>query len=150
MIRATVPDQQSLRRASETSSSRMSCAMSPSRSKGSKQSRPSLMAADVTGRSLPANTSNKSRFEAGCNGESDKLAWAGVCALAQRLTRYGAQKARLESGQLPLAHAMVIGATARLVAPADLAPFLGSAPLCLGLWRRRGSFQLPLAFLGGA
>ena len=54
MIRATIPDQQSLRSASETLSSRMLCAASPSRSKGSKQSRPRLIAADVTGRSLPA------------------------------------------------------------------------------------------------
>ena len=68
MIRATIPDQQSLRRASKTSLSRMSCAVSPSRSKGSKQSRPRPMAADVTACSLPANTSKKSRFEAGCNG----------------------------------------------------------------------------------
>ena len=110
MIMATIPDQQSLRRASKTSLSRMSCAMSPSRSKGSKQSP----------MSLPGR----------------------VCvALVRRLAR-----ARLESGQLPLAHAMVktargplwgkaggsnygahvgeralvISATARLVAPADL------------------------------
>ena len=79
MIRATIPDQQSLRSASKTLSSRMSCAVSPSRSKGSKQSRPRLMAADVTGCSLPANTSKKSRFEAGCNCESDELARAGAC-----------------------------------------------------------------------
>ena len=46
--------------------------------------------------------------------------------------------------------ALVISANARLVAPADLAPFIGSAPLCLGLWRWRGSFGFPLAFLGGA
>ena len=81
IIRATIPDQQSLRRASKTTLSRMSCAVSPSRSKGSKQSRPRLMAADVTGCSLPANTSKKSPFEAECNGDSDELAWAGVCGL---------------------------------------------------------------------
>ena len=38
IIMATIPDQQSLRRASKTLLSRMSCAVSPSRSKGSKQS----------------------------------------------------------------------------------------------------------------
>ena len=46
--------------------------------------------------------------------------------------------------------ALVVSANARLVAPADLAPFIGSAPLCFGLWRWRGSFGFPLAFLGGA
>ena len=46
--------------------------------------------------------------------------------------------------------ALVISATARLVAPANLSTFICSAPLCLGLWRRRGSFGFPLAFLGGA
>ena len=65
MIRATIPDQQSLRSASKTLLSRMLCVASPSRSKGSKQSRPRLIAADVTGCSLPANTSKKSRLEAG-------------------------------------------------------------------------------------
>ena len=44
--------------------------------------------------------------EAGCNGESDKLAWAGVCGLGRALGSLR-WKARLESGQLPLAHAMV-------------------------------------------
>ena len=124
-------------------------------------------------------------------------------ALATRLARYGAHRARLESGQLPPAYAMVntahggqgrprfgcpilrrskiravsrvfavvhggvlllaahygahvgemalvVSANARLVAPADLAPFIGSAPRCFGLWRWRGSFGFPLAFLGGA
>ena len=75
MIRATIPDQQSLRSALKTLSSRMLRAAS----KGSKQSRPRLMAADVTGRSLPANTSKKSRLEAGCKCESDELACAGAC-----------------------------------------------------------------------
>ena len=46
--------------------------------------------------------------------------------------------------------AVVIGATARLVAPANLSTFIRSAPICLGLWRRRGSFGFALAFLGGA
>ena len=59
IIRATIP-----------TLSRMSCAVSP----GSKQSRPRLMAAHVTGCSLPANTSKKSLFEAECNGDSDELA----------------------------------------------------------------------------
>ena len=45
---------------------------------------------------------------------------------------------------------LVICAAARLVAPANLTPFIGSAPLCLGLWRWRGSLGLPLAFLSGA
>ena len=112
-------------------------------------------------------------------------------ALARRLARHGANRARLESGQHPLAHAvvrtahearcgarlgqhgcpilcrskiraisrvfvvihggvlllaayygarvgeraLVISATARLVAPANLAPFLGSAPLCFAMAR---------------
>ena len=43
IIRATIPDQQSLRRASKTTLSRMSCAVSPSRSKGSKQSTPAYL-----------------------------------------------------------------------------------------------------------
>ena len=70
MIRATLPDQQSLRSASKTLSSRMSCAASLLTSKGSKQSRSRLMAADVTGCSLPANTSKKSCFQARCNCQS--------------------------------------------------------------------------------
>ena len=85
MIRATIPDQQSLRSASKTLSSRMLCAASPSRSKGSKQSRLRLIAADVTGCSLPANTSKKSRLEAGCKCESDELACAGACGAGSGL-----------------------------------------------------------------
>ena len=54
MINTTIPDQHSLRR----------CAVLPSRSKGSKQSRPRLMAADVTRCSLPENTSKSNFFEA--------------------------------------------------------------------------------------
>ena len=79
IINTTIPDQQSLRRASKTSLSSMSCALFPSRSKGSKQSRPRLMAADVTGCSLPANTPKKSFLEAECSGGSDALAL--VCGL---------------------------------------------------------------------
>ena len=37
------------------------------------------MVADVTGRSLPANVQK----EAGCNGDSDELAWAGVRGLGE-------------------------------------------------------------------
>ena len=101
MIRATIPDQQSLRSASKTLSSRMLRAASPSRSKGSKQSRPRLMAADVTGCSLPANTSKKSRFEAGCNCESDELAWAGACGVGLGLgsLRCAAGKAGVRAGR---------------------------------------------------
>ena len=43
--------------------------------------------------------------------------------------------------------ALLVSANARLVAPADLAPFIGNAPLCFGLWRWRGSF---VAGRGGA
>ena len=126
------------------------------------------MAADVTGCSLPANTSKKSRFEAGCNCESDELARAGVCGFGQALgsLRCAEGKAGVRAvcpgpcdGEHLLAayygthvgeRALVISATARLVAPANLSTFICSAPLCLGLWRRRGSFGFPLAFLGGA
>ena len=46
--------------------------------------------------------------------------------------------------------AAVISATACLVTPANLSTFICSAPICLGLWRRQGSFGFALAFLGGA
>ena len=39
--------------------------------------------------------------------------------------------------------ALVISANARLVAPADRAPFIGSAPLCLRLWRWQNYFGFP-------
>ena len=81
IINTTIPDQHSLRRASKTALSSMSCAVFPSRSKGSKQSRPRLMAANVTGCSLPENTSKNNFFEAECNGGSDELALASMCGL---------------------------------------------------------------------
>ena len=76
MIRATTPDQQSLRSASKTLSSRMLCAASPSRSKGSKQSRPRLMTS--LGAVCLQTRPKKSRFEAGCKCDSDELACAGA------------------------------------------------------------------------
>ena len=39
------------------------------------------MAADVTGCSLPANTSKINFFEAACNGGSDELVLASACGL---------------------------------------------------------------------
>ena len=47
IINTTIPDQHSLRRASKTSLPSMSCAVFPSSSKGSKQSRPRLVSAGV-------------------------------------------------------------------------------------------------------
>ena len=78
----------------KTLSSRMLCAASPSRSKGSKQSRPRLIAADVTGCNLPANTSKKSRLEAGCKCESDELACAGRAGFAMVCGRQGWRQGR--------------------------------------------------------
>ena len=96
MIRATVPDQQSLGSASKTLSSRMSCAVSPSRSKGSKQSRPRLMAADVTG----LQTRRKGaalRLDATVSLMS--LPGRACVALAKRWVRHGVRKARLASAR---------------------------------------------------
>ena len=75
MINTTIPDQHSVRRL-QTLRCPVCHAVLPSRSKGSKQSRPRLMAADVTGCSLPENTSKSNFFEAECNGGS---ALASVC-----------------------------------------------------------------------
>ena len=58
--RAINPDQHSLSRASKTVLSRISCSRLWSKSKGSKQSKPRLTAAEVTGCNRPAKTSSRS------------------------------------------------------------------------------------------
>ena len=44
--------------------------------------------------------------------------------------------------------ALVVSAKACLIASAGFAPFVCGAPLCFGLGRGQGSFELPLSFLG--
>ena len=115
MIRATIPDQQSLRSASKTLSSRMLRAASPSRSKGSKQSRPRQVAADVTGCNLPANTPKRAVWRLGASASPMSLFVRVHVAQAQGWVCYGVWQARLASGPFALAPVRVnCGARHRL------------------------------------
>ena len=112
------------------------------------------MAADVTGCSLPANTSKNNFFEAECNGSSDEFALASVCGLG-------------------VAHGARCGASRGVAAQCCAGPRSGLfhvrllrsmagcfcwQPMMAHTWAKRHwslvqrpvSFGLPLAFLGGA
>ena len=140
IINTTIPDQQSLRRASKTSLSSMSRAFHPDQKAQSSQ----WLLADVTACSLPANTSKKSFLEAERNGGSDELASAGVCDLggAQGLLWRAQGKAGVELAFTGMGNCegCVGGQAGRSLAARSCAsPRSGLFHVCL-LWSMAGCF----------